>query len=248
MINPMIHVNDYNKLSDIIMPIGRTMTLKFSVFLSYEDKQYGQQSFHKEYKYFSNKTKKNMYTLSRMVNCALIIENNHSAEVDKDYINIGYNDMTPLIYMVSGAMDWFMKPEYANMFASKNGRLVLVNPPTPKRIYINGKYIELEPAIYVDYANNTDLGLRLYLNSDINYTEMSFSNFCGFHYFVTTFNMYQAAQALLNYIQRPDLGTNLVSFSDGHTNMEEHKKQPEQKTGRKINVFNQQKSLEDKLE
>lgn len=248
MINPMIHVNDYNRISDIIMTLGKTMMLKFSVMLSHEDKQFGRESIHKEYKYYNGKAGKTMYSMVRIVNCHLSIENNSSAEVEtKERINIGYEGMTPLIYMVNSAMDWFMKPEFANIFATKNGRLVIAVPQTPKRIYIGGKYIELEPAVYVDGFDNTDLGVRIYLNSDINYTEMSFSAFCGFHYFITTFNMYAAAQSLLNYIQRPDLGTNLVSFSEDQTSSNQNTT-PVQKSGRKINVFTEERSLKDKLE
>ena len=56
----MIHVNDYNKISDNIMILGSSMILKFSVQLSYNDSNYGMQSFHKEFGYYSSKVGKTM--------------------------------------------------------------------------------------------------------------------------------------------------------------------------------------------
>lgn len=251
MINPMIHVNDYNKISDNIMILGSSMILKFSVQLSYNDSNYGMQSFHKEFGYYSSKVGKTMYSINRTFTCFLSIENTSTVEVAKDYIHIGYNDMMIFRTMLDSCMRWFTDQTYSDIYAYKNGRLTMMKQVEPKKMYISGKYIAMEPAIYVDYLNNTDLGIRIYLNSDINYTEIPFSTFCGLHYFVSCFNMYESAQQMLNYIQRPEFGTNLVDFSKGAVISSPQDKEdltPKQKSGRNVNVFQQKKSLKDKLE
>ena len=250
MIDPMIRINDYNKISDNIMTLGSSMILKFSVQLSYNDSTYGMQSFHKEFGYYSTKAGKTMYSISRNFNCFLSIENTNNTEVPKDFIHIGYNDMIIFRHMLDACMNWFTDSSYADIYAVKDGRLTMVRQIEAKRMYIQDKYISMEPAIFVDYLNNTDIGIRIYLNSDINYTEISFSTFCGLHYFVSCFNMYESAQNMLNYIQRPPFGTNLVDFSKGATSTPQDKEDiiPKQKSGRSVNVFQKKSSLVDKLE
>ena len=52
---PFIRVNEYNKISDLVMFIGQNCVLKFNVILNSEGKDGRIENFHKEYQYYSKK-------------------------------------------------------------------------------------------------------------------------------------------------------------------------------------------------
>ena len=74
------------------------------------------------------------------------------------------------------------------------------------------KYLEFEPSI-LEFENGEQMiGVRIYINSDANSIFMEISRFLGFKDFIENFNMYQSAQLMLNYLQRPEYGTNLYDI------------------------------------
>ena len=59
----------------------------------------------------------------------------------------------------------------------------------------------------------------MYINSDTNSVFMEISRFLGFKDFLENFNMYQSAQLMLNYLQRPEYGEYLYDMeTKSHTN------------------------------
>ena len=249
---PFIRVNEYNKISDLVMFIGQNCVLKFNVILNSEGKDGRIENFHKEYQYYSKKYDTNQYTISRKFDYYLTIENQFASEIGfKESIIIGINEMMMFKLLLKSAINWFMDSQYSNMYANKDGKLVLVNPQTPKRAVFKSKYIEIEPIVYISQEDSYDFGVRMYLNSETNYTELSFNKLCGLYYIIDSLNLYQAAITLINYLQRPEFGTNLISYVEG-TKYENTSKMPSQKSGRyiqEINVFNQKRNkLEDSLE
>lgn len=233
------------------MFLGKNAVLKFNVYLNYEHDKFGLQNFHKEYQYYNNRLGRDQFTISRQFDYALSVENiSSSTENDiKETILIGICEMSMFKMLLNAGMEWFTNPRYNNLYANKDGKLVLIEQVQPRRIFCRSKYIEIEPIVYVDKNSVYDLGVRMYLNSETNYVEMNLSRFCGLHYIIDTFNMYQAAITLINYLQRPEFGTNLVSFSSGGivTDNQKEERMPAQKTGRKINVFTEKRKLEDSL-
>lgn len=254
MLHPFINVADYNKITDTIMTIGSNCVLKFNVILNSENKNTGEvENFHKEFQYYSKRFSKNQYSIFRKFDYFLSIENYVPNDNGfRETIQIGVCEITMAKYLLNSVMEWFLNPDYKDLYSNKDGRLVITREISPKKVFLRSKYIEIEPIVYIDADNNTDIGVRMYLNSETNYCEMSFSRFCGLHYMIDSFNLYESAIILINYIQRPELGTNLISFIDNnpldlrkestgnHTN----------KVGRRIennNVFTKKQNLEDSL-
>ena len=71
--------------------------------------------------------------------------------------------------------------------------------------------IVLEPVI-CSYNDQYAPGIRLYI-SETNYTDMTIDKYMGLLYLIENINMYQSAQLMINYIQRPEFGTNMYSSS-----------------------------------
>ena len=86
-----------------------------------------------------------------------------------------------------------------------------VNPIQITGLMFN-KYLEFEPSI-MNYDNGEQaIGVRMYINSDTNSVFMEISRFLGFKDFIENFNMYQSAQLMLNYLQRPEYGEYLYDM------------------------------------
>lgn len=75
------------------------------------------------------------------------------------------------------------------------------------------------------------------------YTDISIQNFYAFYYTIDTFNMYQAAQLMVNYLGRPELGFNLSVIDDKYTD-EKHSGGVSGKN-RQIGVFDNKRSFFD---
>lgn len=249
---PFIHASEYNKISDLVMFIGQNCVLKFNVILNYESKDGGIENFHKEFQYYSKKNCVNQYTINRRFDYYLTLENQYANDIGfKESIIIGNTEMIMFKFLLKSAMDWFMDSRYSDMYANKDGVLIMVNPQSAKKVVLRSKYVEIEPIVYVDQDGNYDFGIRLYLNSDTNYTELSFNRLCGLYYVIDTMNLYQSAITLINYLQRPEFGTNLTSYVEGTRYENAPRLIEKQKSGRYIeetNVFKQRTNkLEDSL-
>ena len=243
--------NDYSKIVANVFRLDFKTVLRFTVNLNFESQMYGVQNFHKEYCVISPKTNDRKHSISLDFPYCLSLENTiKDSNGEKEYIRIAANDMIPFTMMLDQGFEWFTNPKYANLYANKDGQLILTEMVTPRRIICGQKYIEIEPMVYV-YQNGTyGYGIRMYLNSEVNYAEMDFNTFCGLIYHIKKFDMYTVALLLINYIGRPSYGTNMVTFDNGsiadYTQYREETT-PVQKTGRKPNKFTgrRQTSLED---
>lgn len=253
MVDPFIRMTQYNKISDLVMTVGQNCVLKFNVVLNYEGKDGNIENFHKEFQYYSKRFSANQYTISRKFEYYLSLENSHPNDIGfKESIYIGVCEIMMFKFMIKSVMDWFFDPQYSDMYGNKDGRLVLMKSISPKRVVLRGKYVEIEPMVYIDQYESSDFGVRIYLNSDTNYTEIPFNRLCGLYYIIDSFNLYESAITLINYLQRPDLGTNLTSYIEGtkYEDIKISEQTPIQRSGRYIdnNIFKQKrKKLEDSL-
>ena len=76
-----------------------------------------------------------------------------------------------------------------------------------------GYYIEFEPAIRNISFNEQSIGVMMYLNSDGVSTFLDANKLLSFSYFISNFNIYQAAITLLNYLGRPENGTHYFDMN-----------------------------------
>lgn len=212
-----------DKISDDVYAIGPNVVLKFNVSLSKvsNGKRY---HYHKEYEYPTKgiQGQPTLVTIKRSFDYYLSIEN---AQKDQDgnkvFIRLGPSEYPIFMKALSEAVAWFTDSKYAKLFANDNGRIVLV-APIPNFVMRNlpmGKYIELTPVIIDKGMANADKepGVRLYLNDPSNYIDINLDRLMGLHYIVSKFDMYQCALELINYLQRPEFGTNRFSMDTGRT-------------------------------
>jgi len=207
---------DYEKISDDIMYLGDNVVLRFSTQLGYKNMDGTKKLFHTEYKYASNKYTDNKYLISlrRHFEYYLSIENIRQNEnLDKEFIRITISDIYLVRLIFRQVSSWFFSIEYKNLYKANGKRLEIVKKITNATVPLRDKYLELEP-IVISYENEDIKGVRLYLSSRNNFTDISAEKFTGLVYIIESINMYEASLLQINYLQRPNFGTNLMEFNN----------------------------------
>lgn len=230
----------YEKISDDVFTLGRNVVLRFNVSLSYKDKEGNRVHYHKEYKYQSKyRGVESLITLRRSFDYYLTIENVYKDDNgNKEFIRLGACEIIKFKIFLQNAINWFNDTKYSSLYAIKDNKLVMMG--RPENLILNElpmeKYLVLEAIVCV-YEKKSFPGVRLYLSSDGNFVDMSLDRLMGLYYSISTFNLYQSGQLMLNYVQRPEFGTNIVDFSTQEYNpFEPSVEGVSVKEGRKIKV------------
>lgn len=209
----------YDKIADDVYVMGMNATLKFNVSLSYKNANKERCSFHRE---FGRRTANNeeLITIRRSFDYYLSIENIQKPEnCEKAWIRIGPPEYILLSEKLGEVTKWFTDDKYQKLFSIANNKLTLVGP-YPEICIENlpmGKYIKIEPAI-IEYGNGSQApGVAMYLSNPNNCIMLNVDKFMGLYYSIKSFNMYQSAQMMLNYVERPEYGFNIVRFDNDNS-------------------------------
>lgn len=219
-----INHRDYNKISDDLFIIGRNMLLKFNVGLIHMENE-SLTGYHKEIAYLRNSTP--VVNIKRNFDFFFSLENMKEVDgIQKEFVRIGVVEQWALAQLLQSAMDWFRTEQYKDLFARKDNKLVITRRLEPLRIdnLPQGKFIEVEPCIIIFDDIQETPGVRFYLNDRINFCEMTFDRLLGFHSIIANTPMYPTACLLVNYLQRPDYGTNLMEFTNAGLVVHEQEK------------------------
>lgn len=223
LIDP-IEFDKVDKVSDDLYPIGPNVILKFNVSLSKvsNGKRY---HFHREYEYPSRgiAEQPTLVTIKRSFDYYLSIESmQKDSNGYKAYIRIGPAEYMRILQALETAMSWFTDKRYEKLFAyDGNKRIVLMNP-IPEVDIQNlpmGNYIKIYPIVIErgTTAADQEPGVRIELDSSSVYVDINLTRLVGLHYTISRCDMYQCALSIVNYIQRPNFGTNRFVMEPQHT-------------------------------
>lgn len=204
--------NDYEKISDRIMFLSNDYMLKFNVELNRRSKDKEKENFHKEFGYTLNGEYR--ININREFNSYLSIESVRRIDSNKVQIKITMNEIFYFKVKLQKAVDWFTTEQFKSLFVKKDDRIIIpvkVDPIIAHVAY--GQYIEFEPSTAM-YNNEQIIGVQVYLSSDNISFFMGINTLLSLNYFIDTFNMYQSAQLMLNYLGRPENGTNYIEFNN----------------------------------
>lgn len=210
-----------DKISDDVYLIGFNTMLKFNVSLSKasNNKRY---HFHKEYEYQSKlQGTSSLVTIKRSFDYYLSIESvTKDQNGNKVFIRIGPPEYFIFKQGLEQAIAWFTDKKYSKLFA-KNGNSVFLTTPVPQfkidKLPMQ-KYIELMPTIIDRGIASADKepGVRMFMGSDSLYVDMNLERLMGLYYTISNFNMYQSALSVINYLGRPNIGTNRYVMETGY--------------------------------
>lgn len=202
---------DYEKISDVVYSNAR-ISIKLNVKLNTYSDNKGRINYHREVSYYNEKAGAVVYNINRSFEYFLSIEDFKGA-----YIMIGVNHYLSLITMLDEIFKWFVDKKFNGLFAKKDdGELVVARHVKGIRIeYLPmGKWLEAIPKAISFSNGDYATGIRLFLASYESYVDITFDEFQGILYILKTLNMFQSAQNMINYLQRPQYGTNLYNMQN----------------------------------
>lgn len=205
---------NYDKLTDVIYDIGFKTVLELVVSLSRKNETtLDRYHFHREFKY-PTKYSDTMYSMKRSFDYYLNIRRTDSH--DNLGIMIRVQDMYLVINKLKDALNWFETGIYG---MRKNKELYIKVKQNSILIpeLAAGKYIQLDPVV-ITYENTgvQIQGIRMTLGNPDIYTDVSIDRFYGLYYILSNLDLFGVAQNLVNYLGRPEYGTNLREFESGN--------------------------------
>ena len=206
----------YNKISDDVHIIGKNIILRMNVILYNTTANSNKIYFHREVNYFDSVANQERRSIKRSFDYHLSIENiRYTDQGYKEFIRIGLPEVMLLKNSLSQVISWFNSPEYSNLYSIKDNKLSLTRKP-PKLVIAplpQDKFIVLSPVV-IEFGVDHVQGVRMYLNSENNYADITVPRFMGFIQSIIDINMYNAAQNMLNYYGRPPFGTNMYTMNN----------------------------------
>lgn len=199
---------DYDTVNDKIYYLGNNTYLCFTVKLSKKDKDGNRIHYHQEYEYKSSFIDKSKgYSIKRNFDFYLTIENK---QLDI-YIQIRMENMFRLNSVLENIVNVLMND---NLWAIRSKRLIYKGQFEPLLISLPmDKWITLEPSV-IQYDNGQySKAVKIVLSQYDIFIELDIEKFMGLVYLLSTFNMYQCALSIVNYLNWNQYGTNLVSFN-----------------------------------
>lgn len=196
MKSPVTFFEDYEKITDTVMWFNKDITLNFVVSLANKDKNGNRSHFHKEWQYdskYNNKDK--VLSIKRNFGYYLVINMTQDKE---NSLLIRQQDMMMLktnLKKVTKFASLFKYDEKHNKLQLSSAYNSIVCPIGRDRV------IQFDPIVIIDDEGIKEEreGIRVSLTTS-SFFDISFDTFLEFYYIISTFNMYQAAITLLNYL------------------------------------------------
>lgn len=198
---------DYEKFSDVICYLGNGVSLRFNVVLGRKSMEGTRDFCIKEFKYPDSKylDKSKLITVKRSFDFYLSIDIKDRFE---NSVIIRDRDMFNLQAKVRIVFEWFN-----TLFKIKNKQLIIKGEYTNQRVNLsNSRFIEFEPVVMINQNDITEMGVRLYMNSQDTYVEIAVDNFMAFAYNINTLNLYQTATTVVSGIPF-EYGQNIIDIN-----------------------------------
>ena len=212
---------NYDKMTDTCMYLDKDLVLKFNVELHRAGPDHNR-SYHREYGYNLNGSYR--IKISREFEYYLSLEgvNRPKDGERKTIIKIYETDMYFFKYALDNVLVWFTNDEYKSLFVHNEDKITMtINDVKPIRCILKfNNYLEFVPTVVRGY-NEDLIGVRVFLNSDGTSAFLRINTFLALHNFIMGFNMFQSAQIMLNYLQRPEFGTNYIDIESGYSTIDE---------------------------
>lgn len=211
--------NKYRRVTDVVMRLDFPLVVRFTVDLfnvkpaNDGNRGISRPNYYTEYEYDIDGDRK--VTIIRNFGYFLEIassrnrQQNTSAIITAEYLYYFKRRLMELL------RDWFIGDAANRTFGRrKDGTFALRGAVDPIKIGIAyNTYIEFEPCVGMTKDNMSIIGARIYINSDSNSYFISIDNLFALYEFLSTFNMYMAAQNILAYMGKPKYGTNQTNLN-----------------------------------
>lgn len=213
---PVIEFDDINKISSTIFWFGPNTVLRINAALWTNSAKYGRRSYHREVRYYNEKVGKQLVNINLDIDAYATIEQlKPTDKSEKAFIKLRSSDIFTLRTAVE-TMYRLLDKEFTNLFKMKNGKPVIAKKIKPIELSCSNamNYLVFSPDIIEAKNNSCKGGIRLNLSSNTNYILMDMNKLLELRETLNLINLPMYGQMLINYIGRPNFGTNLFQFGD----------------------------------
>ena len=207
-----IEFTDYDRGVDTLLYFNSDYILKFIVSLSSPDKFGNRNFFAYEYEYES---KYHDQTKSRSVNRSMryFYSINNKKNFESSFI-LRSGDVLMLCDMIEKI---FLPLYFSNkrIFSEIDGKLFITGEVNPVILYHENSFIKFEPCIYTYEDGAYKEGVRMTLNSEAEFVDMTIDKFMDFYSILKITDMYSAACNIINYIKLPPYDCNTWERGSG---------------------------------
>lgn len=210
MPEPITEIEKLSRISDEIMQLGSNCTTKFNVSLKkmINDQPY---FFYNEFEY-NGKYKEPSVSVKKNFDYYISIENYKRQDAyDKAFIRIGVREFPLFKRALNTCIAWFTDKKFAKLFI-KVGKNISMSSPIPHHTMDNlpmDKWLRFEPVVHENYEGAQEPAVRMYLSSELNYTDITVDTLIGFTDMLSNMNMFQIAESMIPKITIP-LGTHRI--------------------------------------
>lgn len=199
---------DYNKISDVVLHLGGRSYLKMNVVLSHLGIDNVRRYFHSEVE------SENGFKINRSFNYFLSIEKS-GTEGDFASVMIRAQDMILLQNSFEQMSNEWFKVD-GGVFQFKGSKLICLKT---RPIIIKGlagdKYLQFDPIVFQpEDGGAVASGLRITLSEPDKFIDIDIDRFYGLWYSIKSIDLFGLAQNMVNYLGRPEFGTNLYTLEN----------------------------------
>lgn len=209
----MLNYTDFDRIHDIIMYFDNNFSLGFVTRLSSKS-QTGYRKFYE----FQSEYPINKYagvdkghSIKRIMFFYYIIEN-------KQYFDSSMILKANDVYIIRNIIDnsvfpWFFGS--TRIYKEKDERLVITGDFQPVSYIQNlQRWLRIEP-IVISYEDGFKEGVRIYVNSDNDFMDLSLDKFIEFVCYMDPKMMYTQSMAQCNYVKIAPYDSNMISVGGG---------------------------------
>lgn len=201
---------DYNKITDTVVQLGKAAALKMNVVLS-------NLGINKDQSFHSEVQNANGMKINRKFQYFLSLEKS-----GEDYCGVMIRPQDMLILQEKLQQidrEWIRGNK---TFTVKDSKLIVLKT---EPLYVIGlaadKYLQFNPVIYqFDESSPVSPGIRITLGDPEQFIDIDVDKFYALLYSISTIQMFSVAQNMVNYLGRPEFGTNMYIMDEYTVNRE----------------------------
>lgn len=204
---------DYNKITDELLQICPGTSIQMHVLLYKKDMKGEKKSYHTEY--VTEKNYQYGMTIKRGYSSYLTI--NYFPE--NAYVMITANDILLIRSKLAMIERWFQNSTFKKL---DSGELIIPKEKDPIEIelFAEEKWLTFKPIVIVKEETLRSIhipGVQMNMY-DKAFINLTIDRFYGMKYLFDTVDIFTLASNMLNYIGRPEFGTNMVGTYEKNYN------------------------------
>ena len=202
--------NNYEKITDDLFWLSPRWILKFNVRLNRYNDKYGRMNYHKEIMY--TKGKETYININRSFDYYLSLESTFKNDSNqKECIFISIIDFYTFKQKLNIGLEWFTSSKYKNLFAKKDGKIFMPRGVNILDIDLKGSLLQIEPTIFELDNGDQLIGVNIFINK-YEKVFIDVNKFLALVDIINSLNMFQSAQIMLTYLQKPEIGDNIYDM------------------------------------